>query len=437
MRYLFFLSFLALSLSAPSGDVCDPSKVSNLTGHQPSLFSESEHDTLVEIAKKHFGEETIKAALENPDGEEMHRITTFVQQRVASTIDRRISTGSLVGSLIYFMTPLRHTFVPHRQLLRRGNLRIVGRRSTSLETIDGVANTIEGFDGRARTWGLRIPELTKIVLFERTKLPRLGSSLPPTPVFDIPRGRLARSIELTPAFHDKTSAYLDPWTLMHERAHSLLLSNFKRRSYVNTDKVVMEALADFLAAHASGNPRGPYRHIKEMIDEYGSPIDLGSIGSRGYHNQSIVFSHLLWNLRERTGERGMSEIIVPFIGGLNSNSNGRLSQDLTPSLRKLLGEEFFVSEFEYFAAVLLKTAREKGHGDSAASAIRESARKLSINESDIFSQSKEFDGTDTMWTENLVTFRDASYGYSMTLLPWAWCAGIIYIIVQPLIWLLS
>ena len=431
VKFLLFWLLLALSLASSSEDVCDPSKVSDITNHKPSLLNESDVDDLVALAEEHFGEETIKAARENPDGEEMRRITAFVQDRVASTIHRRISTGNAVGKFIYSMIPLRHTFVPHRQLLSRGSLRIVGRRSTSLETVEGVAKTIEGFDGRAQAWGLRIPELTKIVLIERTALPQLGSAVSPTPVFDIPRGRLAYSIELSPAFHDNTSAYLDPSTLMHERAHVLLMSNFQRRSYVNTDKVLKEALADFLAAHASGSTQGPYRNIKEMRDEYGSPIDWENISNRGYHVQSMAYSNLLWNLRERIGEQGMSEMLVPFIGGLNAYGKPTFFGE---SLPPELGINF-APGFEYFAAVLLRTAREKGHGDGAASVIEESARKLSINKSDIFSRSEELDGTDTMWTDNLVTIRDASYGYSMALTPWMLCGSWIYLIVQSLIWI--
>ena len=96
-------------------------------------------------------------------------------------------------------------------------------------------------------------------------------------------------------------------------------------------------------------------------------------------------------------------MLLPFLGGLNAYRGSRRRHDV-------------ISEYVYFAAVLLKTAGDHGHGREAVAALEESARRLDFGDvRPILSLSEELGGTDTMWREEMETLGGALFGHGMAL----------------------
>ena len=330
---------------------------------------------------------------------------------------------STVGRLVDSALPIRHSLVPHRTILNRDRLRIAGQWRTPRTSAEDVAVTIESFDEKARSWGFRIPDFTKVLLIDRPLLPRLGSRASSTTVFSLSRGQLGRVIGFAPPFFDNSWLML---TVRHERAHNLIISNFKYGSYVNGGfRPVGEALADFLDVHFSGNPDTGLRNIEGMNDPYRNfhVSSIAGLKSRDYHTQSLIFSNLLWRLREEIGVYAMGGILLSFIKRLNAYGGPKKPGELLPN-------------YEYFAAVLLKTAREEGYGSGGFAAVGKSARFLSLDEGRIASLAEELEGTDTMWRQETSTISGAVGSYTFAVATPLFWAAIASMVLSPLAGLL-
>ena len=312
--------FLAASLLADED--CRPPQITNLVGTLAETFPFGGRERLLAMRTlEHFGEQTVRRALEEPGGGEMHRVMDFWFKTAAETADTRVGLRDrwassrfrrywvpMVAGMsfkIYFASFV-HAFVPHRTLYDGGNVRIVGRRGgTSGLLAESVAAGMEAFDGEAARWGLRIPGFTKVFLADRPRIPRLGSGAHPVVVFDFSRRRLGRTIEFASDFYDSSDIWSHS-TVRHERAHSLLDSNFKRGAYINKSRMVGEALADFFDAHSSGEPATKVRHIgaMETLGGLSRVTVIGELKHLGYHDRSMVLSKPIVAVAQENRQRG-------------------------------------------------------------------------------------------------------------------------------------
>ncbi len=436
-----------LSLSVFPADMECRSVVMGLFG-KPKRYSlglsQKDMDALLERVENHFGGDFLGQSPESLSDEQLHKLMdltgSFLEQRDAtrgllarpssftrnffeSTLPRRITEFSRLMSVIWYR------FIPHRTILNREEMRIVGQWGTSRELAERVARTIERFDEDAKAWGLRIPEFTKILLIDKPFWPRGGPAFHPAPILDFSRWKAGMMMEFTPLW-SKVREDLDPSTIMHERSHNLLFEDFNRLAVINKETIFAEALADFLSSHVRGDPHTYIRNIETMESEGIGIHSIEHLNDDDYsdHAKSLIFSNLLWRLREKIDREGISQIFLPFITKLNIyeekirvnnlssfdkymlDKEGNL--DKKEKMMDTLAENFPVTKdmaslYTYFAAVLLKTASEEGYADEVAQVVRESSERLSFDSRKIFSLSEQLRASTKEWKRGPTTIREA------------------------------
>ncbi len=414
-----FLGLLAfvIPLSIFPADMECRSMAMGLFG-RPKRFSlglsEKEMGLLLKRVKNHFGEDFMEQRPESLSDEQLRKLLNLtggvLEERGSSRgllarptgMAREFFRQTLPQGIAQFFkdtSVFRYVF-PHRTILNRGNIHIVGLRRTPRELAERVARVIDRFDEEAQGWGLRIPEFVKVFLIDKPFWPRGGSVSHYIPVASPSGTRAGMPIEFTP-FWSRPKEDLSPAVIMHERTHNILRHNFKDDSFVNDNRhnhIISEALADFLSAHVRGSPDITMRNIESMESE-GIGIQFikqlaGLNDDFSDHAKSTIFSNLLWRLREKIGREGISDILLPFFGELNAYS------------KNLEGKNDVASLYTYFAATLLKVASERGFFAVAAQVVSESSERLSFDSREIFSLLKQL-RPDTAWREKLPTVREA------------------------------
>jgi hypothetical protein len=122
----------------------------------------------------------------------------------------------------------------------------------------------------------------------------------------------------------------DESALFHERAHSQFHATYNETAFVNRQKTIQEALADFANAHFRNSPRIgesslqddlPLREIKERysttrkaVSSLKKPLDLKL---DDHHMNSLLTSHILWTIRSFIGRDQMDILFKPIVDNLN------------------------------------------------------------------------------------------------------------------------
>ena len=142
--------------------------------------------------------------------------------------------------------------------------------------------------------------------------------------------------------------------------------------------MVQEALADFSAAHFGNSSlivpgvgggdlalRDLQTREAALRTHVSYRDEILHATKRGYHENSLFVSHLLWKIRETVGPASMDEILKPLIDNLNSyhssydgliQAEGRTSKDEAVK---------FSQDLEYVMAVLQETAKTMKDKESA------------------------------------------------------------------------
>ena len=298
--------------------------------------------------------------------------------------------------------------------MQRGSVRIVGPLwRTTPGSAGWVADVLEGFDEAVHSWGLRTPPFTKILLVDRPLIPGVGTSTARFPLADVFKREAGHVIALDPYFYDVFSA-LEPSSIRRERARSALLATFSQTAPVNANGILRASLADFLAAHFSDSPRvgfmaGSVHHdIATMWSRYMGGLELAETGpTLSPYTNSLALSNLLWRIREKIGVGAMSSLLFDLLGNLNAH--GGPGFHLLPRSRT-------AAAYEYMAAVVLKTARDDGHGREALEAVEESVRTLPfLDPGAIAARSEGFVGGGDRMLRERTGLGEMASGYGMAL----------------------
>ena len=247
------------------------------------------------------------------------------------------------------------------------------------ELAEQMIDSLDDFDRMAESMGFARAESVRVVVKGRNRIvPRPilkfltgGSYQIRGSVFNIWR----RDAVMKPQYGEDR-AVSNESILLHERAHQVLgnyLFNVYMNSHITRDGSLQEALADFLSAHRRGNPR--IGGIPDSEIQFGRDIERGVRSAGlwegeitvhkvmedsqtfiGDHGRSLLMSNALWKIRERIGEQKMSRMFRPFLDNLTL---------YRPSFEEHIGKktsdrhQSFIADFEYFLAVLLRTAADE------------------------------------------------------------------------------
>jgi hypothetical protein len=192
----------------------------------------------------------------------------------------------------------------------------------------------------------------------------------------------------------------EPSISFHERAHSVLYRTYSGKAFVNQNKTVQEALADFTAAHITGSPvigQGAMlgkdlRNVETRTNglEKKSVDSLLSIRAGiNAHDDSMLFSNILWRLRQKLGPEKMSSALKPMIDDLNRHHDSFLElSKAKQATGKVDARQKTIDEFEYFLASLLKSSETLGIHNEVAPEIQKAVAELHLDETKIDALSK-------------------------------------------------
>ena len=168
----------------------------------------------------------------------------------------------------------------------------------------------------------------------------------------------------------------NPFTLFHERVHSILNKTYKEESYVKS-MPIQEAFADFLPAYYMGTPILNINIFESVVITRNlnkAPIlPLPALDAWDPHHIGETFSYTLWKLQERISKEEMTLLIRPFMDNLNQYYESFKKYKYNKTI-KYLG-----FKYEYFIAVLKKTLKEKGRTQEADEFINEIVTKLGMD----------------------------------------------------------
>ena len=246
--------------------------------------------------------------------------------------------------------------MPQRELIKLPGIEVVGSLISSKETGEQIAQNLAGFDQTMKSLGLKIPPLTKVVVSDRTLLPKSGPLANQTNISNLWHKSEADNIILMQPFFYHRPTVTNPMVLFHERTHSILKGMYRKNSYASLNRPTQEGLADFLPSHYTGNPVINLPMGLSRNADKAPPLPLSTI--IGSHNAGKVFSYTLWKLRERMGEEEVNALLKPFIDGLGQYYESFEKQHDYGKIEGLL-EKVFSPNYEYFMAVLKKTLQEE------------------------------------------------------------------------------
>lgn len=226
--------------------------------------------------------------------------------------------ASLVDTLFEVLSDKVHkisvrSLIPFKKLAGNTSTKVFGMTPFSSKTLgEKILRKTALFDDKMKTAGFshHTPRTTQIILRDYPIIPRFNYSwayTPPGGKWNLWQGDIDATIYLEA---------LSTSTLFHERAHTILRFHYPPLAYINRNRTVSEALADFLSAHATGYPKilltnNSNRDISKLR------ISLDQTHN-GYYDDSLHLSHILWEVRKAVGEEQMSHLIKPFLENLNS-----------------------------------------------------------------------------------------------------------------------
>ncbi len=256
---------------------------------------------------------------------------------------------------------------------------------------------INDFDNTMEELGFIKPKLTQIIISDKPVFPgNYGpmASSHKAASFDskAPTSHIFMTPYLQKKAIQKKAMMKDKSVLLHERTHAFLHHTYKKNSFVNRNESVQEALADFFSLHKTGDPKAlmdfitkgkPMADIEKRtyFDHSNKEIKLNSLDDFTDigHYDSLFLSNALWEVRKQLGPKKTSTLLKPFIDNLNQYRDSFDFIDhvlpihpLAKSLSFNSKKATFINEYQYFLAILKKTA----HGTANAKIVDNVINKL-------------------------------------------------------------
>ena len=285
-------------------------------------------------------------------------------------------------------------FTPFKKVTSLSHLEAVASRTIApalKELAEKIVKAMHTFDQKAHQWGFTIPESNRVLFWEKKqKNPDffLGLYYYKTPVFNLWRGKTQNItiFEIVSGELQNVAKIANGQSvLFHERAHAFLLRTYSARAFVNNNVFFQEALADFFAAHALDDPRilplgedTSLRDIRDKsyyVESLGQTLEaitLAGVSKYTPNSNSLLISNVLWQVREAIGPDKMSKMLRPLTDNLNRYRESFEARFMDFEVLKGVenSENYtdyvdyrdkFVNDFQYFLAVLKRTAKDTGN----------------------------------------------------------------------------
>lgn len=295
--------------------------------------------------------------------------------------------------LILTMGAARSTLPALRRIKSGKNFNIyagIGKNDRTFQTATKFKKNLEEFDGIYEQLGWNLPKNTRLYISDDPLfLNIVGPHTVPIPIFNLFAGGGVTDIRMEPNSRDQWGPSTNTGVLIHERGHNLLHQNFSRSALVNIDLDIQEAMSDFFSADFTNNPalgldelqRGQVgRDIANRAFGNGRGAfhvtNATQIGINGYHNDSVVYSNLLWEMRKKVGSPAMRELLRPFMQALNQNWT-----DFSKARFKKVSSA--MERFEYFIANLRQVAKQQGFETESNAVVAHTIESLGLNASRI------------------------------------------------------
>lgn len=237
------------------------------------------------------------------------------------------------------------------------------------EQISTFAKAIESFDESLKDAGWTPPRHTVVHFATKNLIPtkKVPHALD-EPLWSPLTGKNSYRISLSNInYPDQVQDSLfDLSIATHERAHTVLASMFSLKSWVMTSPRVNEGICDFLAADATDNPRigeslwDDGRSLRDIenritiVNNNGKQVtDPALLEPNRVYEYSLLYSEVLWKIRQRTGSKRAKKILLAAIDFANDHWNPY----------SVLGEYYMASpanqrikEFQFFIVALSEAA---------------------------------------------------------------------------------
>ncbi len=248
---------------------------------------------------------------------------------------------------------------------------------------------MQTFDQKVQQWGFVVPESNRVLFWDRTGRERSdvfgGVYYPMYPVFNFWRGKMQNLtvFETVKDELDETIKYAnDRSVLFHERTHASIFRTYNSKAFINTHIVFQEAMADFFSAHALDDPGimplssntflrdiSTKSYYVEALEKTFKITDLADVSEFTLYSNSMLISNVLWRVREIIGSDRMSKMLRPLIDNLNGYRASFEAQFMDFEVLKGIenSEKYidyvdyrdkFANDFQYFLAVLKRTAKD-------------------------------------------------------------------------------
>lgn len=177
------------------------------------------------------------------------------------------------------------------------------------------------------------------------------------------------------ALKENKNALIDESIIRHELTHVMLQEHFNKDSFINKSDSFQEALADFFSANITNSPSFvaknknntfPIRNLETRTGKDKIPMNsLIEIEGNRYHDSSLVFSNILWNLRKILGDN-INDDLLSLIDDLNSyypSYQKHLSTTNKSHSNEYMLSSTIYDDMYFFISVLLKRSWKKEKED--------------------------------------------------------------------------
>ena len=209
-----------------------------------------------------------------------------------------------------------------------GQFQVYSRGKRDRDKIDSFFADVELFAAHFKKLGFNPPK--RITLIIDNKFVPFEGSLPMEYLkaqLNFPLGDLQQRDEFAfaipsidgngfvvmPSFPSTAFAF-DRSIAFHEIMHLLLSATIENNNLVHTLRFINEALVDFAAAHITNDAA-----IAKGLRIINRPpaVKVINFETRNPYTPSLLFSSVLWKVREKVGASGIDKIIFPFVMSLS------------------------------------------------------------------------------------------------------------------------
>lgn len=259
-----------------------------------------------------------------------------VDFEVLPTFMGRPHTTSKAGGFLTWLSTLADaheiswlTTHRYKTLAERDGVKIAVHTGPSRHTVEDAQRVLadfEKFDGYVMSLGFNKPKSTRVILAEDYL--SLGMSGPFAyfePTYNIWSRTRDQNIVINPILHNTRGAST-PSVYLHERMHLILFNTYQLNNFTSFLSPLQEGLADFFAANMTGDPvvgrdcMGPGVHVRDIsqrVSGRNSVTTMLEFSKAEAHSASVVFSNVLWEMRELVGEKKLQPFLKPMIDDLN------------------------------------------------------------------------------------------------------------------------